>query len=208
MEKLDCRGLDCPGPVLEARTLIEAAHPDRVDVLVDNDSAVENVSRFMEFSGYSVSVDSDGQNSVITAIMDTSKSRVAGHNPSTEPDVTSAAESSGPAQKILILVGSMEIGRGDSELGQKLMVNYLKTLREMGNDLWHLIFVNHGVRFAIEGSPVLDELKELEENGTRILVCGTCLTHLSLMDRKALGQTTNMLDIVTAMQLADKTIQL
>jgi hypothetical protein len=35
-------------------------------------------------------------------------------------------------------------------------------------------------------------------------VCGTCLTHFDLMDQKAIGQTTNMLDIVTAMQLADK----
>ena len=38
--------------------------------------------------------------------------------------------------------------------------------------------------------------------------CGTCLTHLNLMEKKAIGQTTNMLDIVTAMQLADKVINL
>ncbi|RLC20852.1 MAG: sulfurtransferase-like selenium metabolism protein YedF, partial [Deltaproteobacteria bacterium] len=37
---------------------------------------------------------------------------------------------------------------------------------------------------------------------------GTCLTHFRLLDRKRVGETTNMLDIITAMQLADKVINL
>ena len=47
-----------------------------------------------------------------------------------------------------------------------------------------------------------------ETAGINILVCGACLTHLNLMDEKAVGQTTNMLDIVTSMQYADKVINL
>ena len=74
--------------------------------------------------------------------------------------------------------------------------------------MWHLVFVNHGVTLATVDSEVLNELHELEESGVKILVCGTCLTHLNLMEKKAIGQTTNMLDIVTAMQLADKVINL
>jgi hypothetical protein len=42
----------------------------------------------------------------------------------------------------------------------------------------------------------------------QILVCGTCLTHFDLLKRKQVGVTTNMLDIVTAMQLADKVINI
>jgi len=63
-----------------------------------------------------------------------------------------------------------------------------------------------GVRLTIDGSAVLPDLQKYEEAGIRLLVCGTCLTHFDLMDRKQVGRTTNMLDIVTAMQLAEKVI--
>jgi hypothetical protein len=48
----------------------------------------------------------------------------------------------------------------------------------------------------------------MKRKALTILVCGTCLEHFDLLDRKQVGTTTNMLDIVTAMQLADKVISL
>jgi formate dehydrogenase maturation protein FdhE len=69
------------------------------------------------------------------------------------------------------------------------------------------VFVNNGVKLTIDGSPVLSELQEYEQAGLRILVCGTCLTHFNLLEAKKVGETTNMLDIVTSMQLADSVIQ-
>jgi len=88
------------------------------------------------------------------------------------------------------------------------MVSFLKTIKEMGDELWRLVFVNNGVKLTIDGSEVLSVLKEYEKDGLHILVCGTCLTHFSLLDKKQVGETTNMLDIVTAMQLADKVINI
>ena len=76
----------------------------------------------------------------------------------------------------------------------------------MGPDLWRLVLVNNGVKLAIEGSGVLSDLQAYEEGGLTILVCGTCLEHFSLLEQKQVGITTNMLDIVTAMQLADKVV--
>jgi len=55
---------------------------------------------------------------------------------------------------------------------------------------------------------VLDVLKSLQSDGVHIMVCGTCLTHFDLLDQKRVGETTNMLDIVTAMQAADKVINI
>lgn len=209
MEKIDCRGLDCPGPVLKTKAQVEKRRPEQIDIMVDNDAAVENVSRFLDFQGYRVSVESDGRVSVVTGIIDSARrpSVAASGRPADSGSLKTGPAVQGP-QKILIMIGSTEIGRGDRELGEKLMVNYLKTLKEMGSELWHLIFVNHGVRFAVKGSRVLADLDALEKEGTRILVCGTCLDHLGLLDEKMIGQTTNMLDIVTAMQLADKIINL
>ena len=111
-------------------------------------------------------------------------------------------------KKIMVMVATDRLGRGDDELGAKLMVNFLKTLKEMGDELWRLVFVNNGVKLTIEDSPVLPDLKELEDNGINILVCGTCLDHFRFLDKKEVGETTNMLDIVTAMQLADKVINI
>jgi hypothetical protein len=78
----------------------------------------------------------------------------------------------------------------------------------MGDELWRLVFVNNGVKLTIEGSEVIEDLKAYEAVGLTILVCGTCLDHFNLLEKKQVGETTNMLDIVTAMQLSDKVINL
>ena len=106
------------------------------------------------------------------------------------------------------MVAGDRMGHGDDELGSKLMVSFLKTLKEMGAELWRLVFVNNGVRLTVSDSEVLPVLKEYEKEGLCILVCGTCLTYFNLLDQKQVGETTNMLDIVTAMQLADKVINI
>jgi selenium metabolism protein YedF len=86
------------------------------------------------------------------------------------------------------------------------LVNFLRTLKEMGDELWRLMFVNNSVKLTIEGSEVLENLQACGAAGLKILVCGTCQDHFNLLEKKQVGETTNMLDIVTAMQLADKVI--
>ena len=80
--------------------------------------------------------------------------------------------------------------------------------RSFDDELWRLVFVNSGVKLTIDGAGTLEDLQGLEEEGLTFLVCVTCLDHFSLLEKKRVGQTTNMLDIVTAMQLADKVIHL
>ena len=98
------------------------------------------------------------------------------------------------------------IGQGDDILGAGLMKNFLATLKEMGPDLWRIIFLNAGVKLCCRGSEVIDTLKELEAGGVSILVCGTCLDYFKLLEQKEVGETTNMLDVVTSLQVADKVI--
>ena len=86
------------------------------------------------------------------------------------------------------------------------MVNFLGTLKEMGSELWTLVLLNAGVKLACTGSEVLTTLGELEAAGVQVLVCGTCLNHFKLLEHKQVGQTTNMLDIVSHMQMADKVV--
>jgi intracellular sulfur oxidation DsrE/DsrF family protein len=62
------------------------------------------------------------------------------------------------------------------------------------------------VKLTIEGAEALPAIQQLEAQGVSVLVCGTCLNHFNLLEQKKVGETTNMLDIVTSLQLADKVI--
>lgn len=199
---IDARGLSCPAPVLMAKEAVEKEHVDGVEVLVDSESARENVSRFLGAQQFSVSVAPEGKDFKISA------RRLAGA-PDTiqEPEIFCQADEV-RKKKIMVLLATDRMGFGDDELGRKLMVSFIKTLKEMGDELWRLVLVNNGVKLTIETSPVLEDLLSYEKEGLKILVCGTCLTYFSLLDAKKVGETTNMLDIVTAMQLADKVINI
>ncbi|MDR0476390.1 MAG: sulfurtransferase-like selenium metabolism protein YedF [Desulfobulbaceae bacterium] len=192
MVEIDARGLACPAPLLLVKEMLEQHQPGEVLVWVDNEAARENVSRFLASRGFSATSEGEGRDIRIQAVKN--------------GETVSPPSAPASARKIMVLIGSETIGAGDAELGGKLMVSFIKTLKEMGDDLWRLVFINSGVKLALAASPVLADLRAYEENGLTILACGTCLGHYGLTDQKQCGQTTNMLDIVTAMQLADKVI--
>ncbi|MGF6376078.1 tRNA 2-thiouridine synthesizing protein A [Clostridiales Family XIII bacterium PM5-7] len=50
MTIVDARGLSCPQPVLMAKKALEKE--SQLDILVDNDTAKENVSRFVQSKGF------------------------------------------------------------------------------------------------------------------------------------------------------------
>jgi selenium metabolism protein YedF len=199
-KEIDCRGLACPAPVLKTKALVEREQPEKLSVIVDNEAAKQNVTRFLEYQGFVVSASQEGSDFHVTGH--------AGKETGSKPAPVETAESEEVKQKIMVMVGTDRMGHGDDELGLKLMVSFLTTLKEMGDELWRLVFVNNGVKMTISDSEVLPVLKELEERGIYILVCGTCLTHFNLLEKKMVGETTNMLDIVTAMQLADKVVNI
>lgn len=84
------------------------------------------------------------------------------------------------------------------------MGNFLSTLPELGESLWRVVLLNGGVKLAAVPGKALDSLKALEAAGTDILVCGTCLDFYGLLEARQVGQTTNMLDVVTSLALADQ----
>jgi selenium metabolism protein YedF len=199
MQSIDCRGLACPAPVLKTKELLENEALQQLTVVVDNEAAKQNVTRFLESRQFTVTVKQEGNDFQVSGKRETACTIP----PSGTSEKTDKAE-----RKIMLMVATDRMGRGDDDLGAKLMLNFLATLKEMGAELWRLVFVNSGVKLTATGSPALPALRELESAGNRILVCGTCLNHFNLLEKKAVGETTNMLDIVTAMQLADKVINI
>ncbi len=198
MKEIDARGLACPAPVLQTKAALQEESLNDVRVVVDNAASQQNVQRFLESQGFQTALEQVGPDYVVIGSCDSMSS--AQKQPASTP--------SSDTRKIMIMCATDRLGFGDDSLGLKLMVNFLRTLKEMGDELWRLVFVNNGVKLTIEGSDVLEDLKDYEKSGLKILVCGTCLDHFNLLDSKQVGETTNMLDIVTAMQLADKVINI
>ena len=201
MKELDCRGLACPMPVMQLRDLLAQGKPASVTMLVDNEAAKENVSRFLIHQGYQVTAaEINGDFKVVGTNADTACEIMSGQ------ELTAAA--AGGSKKILVMITSDRIGHGDDELGTKLLLNFLKTLKEMGLDLWRMVFVNNGVKLTVEHAESLPALQELAAAGVSLLVCGACLNHFQLLDKKQVGETSNMLDIVTSLQVADSVINI
>jgi selenium metabolism protein YedF len=198
MKEIDARGLGCPAPVLQAKAALQEENPDSVRVVVDNAASQENVKRFLESQGFQTVLEQDGSDYFIVGSCDSMPSAQPQPAPTTFSDT----------KKIMVVCATDRLGFGDDALGLKLMVNFLRTLKEMGDELWRLVLVNNGVKLTIDDSDVLDDLRNYEKSGLKIMVCGTCLDHFNLLDRKQVGETTNMLDIVTSMQLADKVINI
>jgi selenium metabolism protein YedF len=198
MREIDARGLACPAPVLQTKATLQEDNPSSVRVMVDNTASQQNVQRFLESQGFQAALEQDGADYVVIGTSDAS--------PSAQPQPTPVPSTD--AKKIMVMCSTDRIGFGDDALGLKLMVNFLRTLKEMGDEMWRLVFVNNGVKLTIEGSEVLEDLKNYEKEGIKILVCGTCLDHFDLLEKKQVGETTNMLDIVTALQLADKVVSI
>ena len=59
MKQLDARGLSCPEPVIMIRKAMMSREP-AYEMLVDNVTSKENVTRYAEHQGYSVSVSENG----------------------------------------------------------------------------------------------------------------------------------------------------
>lgn len=199
----DCRNMDCPQPVLLAKKLVEAQRPESLEVLVDNEAARENVTRYLGGQGYIVQAMPEGDFWHVLGILNEEGASA----PAAAAGLPGEPRQAAGRARTLVLISAPVFGSGDDALGIKLMRNFLLTLPEMGEALWRIILLNGGVKLATRESPVLTELRALGQAGVDVLVCGTCLEHFGIMDKKVLGETTNMLDVVTSIDLADKIVR-
>ena len=73
MNELDARGLSCPEPVIMIKNAVDSAKEGgkipagaTFTILVDNRTSVENITRFGEHSGFSVTCDKKGDDFSVT----------------------------------------------------------------------------------------------------------------------------------------------
>jgi selenium metabolism protein YedF len=195
MKTVDARGLACPQPVINTRKAL--SETDQVTVIVDNATARENVQRMAESRGYDVSVQEQSDGIYLYV------------SPSGQPllEAAPAVEATLPVTgPTVLLIASSTFGRGPEELGNILMRGLLHTLNEVEPRPDKLIFVNTGVQLVVAGSPVLEDLQMLAQQGVEILACGTCLGYFDLKEKVAIGTVSNMYDIAAALLGAGKVI--
>lgn len=196
-KRLDCRGLNCPQPVIRTKEMLEKMAAGELQVVVDNEAARGNVRRFADSQGHAVAEREEA--GVYTLIIQKELGAAA-----TAP-VSVVCPESGPGA-MAVYIHAEGMGRGDELLGRTLMTAYLETLLHFANRISHLLLVNGGVKLACEGSPVLGHLQELAGMEVEILACGACLKHFALTTELRVGSVSNMFTIVDILAKSGKVL--
>lgn len=108
----------------------------------------------------------------------------------------------------VIVITRNGMGQAEPDLAHKLVKTFLNLLDLDDRLPGAICFYTEGVRLTVDGSPVLEELKSLEEKGVTLMVCTTCLNHYGLLGELAVGTAGGMKEIVDLQDAADKVITL
>ena len=110
--------------------------------------------------------------------------------------------------KKFMVITSETLGKGDDELGAILMRVFLTCLGQ-GDEVPEVLgLMNGGVKLACEGSPVLKELKKIEERGVKVRACGTCLDFFDIREKLIVGEAGKMPETVAGLMTAEDAIVL
>ena len=182
MKEIDARGISCPQPVLLTKKAVKSGESFRI--LVDGSGQAENIQRAAGRAGAQSSIHNlDGFDSVEVI-----------------PSSVESKTQSNP-KKLVVSVPHDSFGSGgDRELEEVLCRAYFHTLTELDEGIpGTIIFYDRGVFLTVRDSPVLEDLKALEEKGVTLLACGTCLKHFNILEEHAVGTVSNMYE--TALEL-------
>jgi selenium metabolism protein YedF len=202
---VDARGLACPQPVLLAKKAI--AENEEVNVLVDNEIAVENIRRLAVKTacGFSVTEKEGGVREI--ALVRTGAAVQPSADAAAEAGPSCGAAPGKEMGPVVVVLSDNHMGRGDDVLGDVLIRAFIHTLAQLRPLPATIICYNAGVKLAVKDSAVLDDLRQLAHAGVDILVCGTCVNYFGLGDQVAAGRISNMYDILETMAGASRLVR-
>lgn len=187
----------CPIPVVKTRKAMETIKGSEVvETLVDNEIAVENLKKMAGQMGYQVKDQKleEGKYSVQIMVTEAEKTEKI------QADICDCRPTT--ASDKVVVIRSNVMGEGDSELGKVLIKGFIYALSQQEELPKTILFYNGGAYLTCEGSASLDDLKELEHRGVKILTCGTCLNFYGLSEKLKVGEVTNMYEIAETMSKA------
>lgn len=195
-------GEQCPIPVVKAnRALREMRSPGTLEIRVDNEIAVQNLTRMAAGHGLASRWERTGEREYTVTVEVTGP---VGETPLEEPELVCTPAAPGG---LLVAVDTDTMGRGSEELGRTLMKGFLFAVTQLPRLPETMLFYNGGAKLTVEGSDSLEDLKKLEEEGVEILTCGTCLNFYGLTEKLAVGSATNMYAIVEKLAGASKVVK-
>lgn len=200
MITVNAMGDNCPIPVIKTKKAMqEITGPETIEVLVDNEIAVQNVTKMAVSSGGNVTSEKLGEKEFkVTIQMNGAVAKEAREEAVCTPDRKGDT---------IVVIASDKMGSGNDELGKVLIKGFIFAVTQLEELPKAMIFYNGGATLTAEGSDSLEDLKSLEAQGVEILTCGTCLNYYGLTDKLEVGSVTNMYTIVEKMAEAGKIIQ-
>ena len=190
----------CPIPVVKTLNAIkELKGPDTIETLVDNEIAVQNLTRMADKKGCAVKSEKLGEKEFKVTI---TVGEAALAQPIDTENVTCELPKGGK-KNVVVVISSKAMGHGGDELGTALMKGFIFALSQQEQLPTTILFYNGGANIPVEGSVSLEDLKNMEAQGVEILTCGTCLNFYGLTEKLAVGEVTNMYTIVEKMTGAD-----
>lgn len=200
MITVNAMGDNCPIPVIKTKKAMQAlTGAETIEVLVDNEIAVQNVSKMAASTGGQVSSEKLGEGEYkITIQMEGAPAAESQEEESCMPDAR---------DNTVVVVASDRMGEGNDELGKVLIKGFIFAVTQLDTLPKAMLFYNGGATLTTEGSDSLEDLKSLEAQGVEILTCGTCLDYYGLKDKLAVGSVTNMYSIVETMANAEKILR-
>ena len=187
----------CPVPVVKTRKAMETIKGSEVvETLVDNEIAVENLKKMAGQMGYEVKDQKleEGKYSVQIMVTEAEKTEKI------QADICDCRPTA--ASDKVVVIRSNVMGEGDPELGKVLIKGFIYALSQQEELPKTILFYNGGAYLTCEGSASLDDLKELEHRGVKILTCGTCLNFYGLSEKLKVGEVTNIYEIAETMSKA------
>lgn len=195
---LDARGLTCPLPVINTKKELEGVNiGENIEVIVDNEIAVQNLTKFANVQGFPVSSSKVSDDEFHVNISKGEKA-VEEEEVICEPD---------KKDNFVIVISSDKMGEGNEVLGHKLLKAFIFAVTKQDKLPKTMLFYNMGAHMTCEGSEVLEDLKLLESEGVEIMTCGTCLDFYGIKEKLCVGTVTNMYDIAETMEKASKIIK-
>ena len=200
LKVVNAMGDACPIPVVKTKNAIkELSGAGMVETLVDNEIAVQNLTKFGNSKGFTVSSEKKTEKDFTVTFQ----------IPENSTTSTPAAESAGPActpdskkHGLVAVLSANTMGNGEEQLGKILMKSFIFALTKQDQLPEIILCYNSGASLPCEDSDSLEDLKSLEAEGVKILTCGTCLDFYGLKEKLAVGGVTNMYEIVEIMESA------
>ena len=197
---VDARGELCPKPlIMTKKQLSQTGIDGTFIVLIDNETSKENVERFL--TDNNLPFQTSREAGVYSILVTKTQANLS--HPAAEDYCRPAA---GPMTRLAYCFTSEQMGAGPAELGQILVQGCINTIKEIAPIPTSIVFYNSGVKLTVDGSPVLQSLRELEAAGVKILVCGTCANYFQIKDQVGVGIISNMYAILEALSQAGHVI--